>query len=170
MHRTLITLVVALMICGTAIAAESFSSGYSGSTTSVDSEGQLTATSGNQSTAMVDDEKVTDEKATEAEAKPEEAVKVKRRRFVHRLPNYFSTVVTDEQKAAIYEIQDEYAPKIHEYRDKLAAALKERNAKINALLTPEQQEKIEQMKEATKARRKAAKKAKAEKATSSEAK
>ena len=168
MYRILMTLFVLLMICGTAIADAPFSNEYVGSTTSVDSEGGgnqtsgpqspdvftidyavMAVTSGSRSTAMTEEE-VTENEATEEKSEK----KAKSKRAVHRLPNYFGQIVTEEQKVEIYKIQDEYAPKVQEYREKLAGVLKERNAKIHAVLTPEQKEKLEQMKQEAIAKRK----------------
>jgi Spy/CpxP family protein refolding chaperone len=56
----------------------------------------------------------------------------------HRLPLHYAQVVTEEQKQKILKIQDEYQPKIE-------ALEKERDAKIAALLTPEQKQKIEEV-------------------------
>jgi len=67
-----------------------------------------------------------------------------------RLPNYFSGVVTDEQREKIYAIQNEFEPKIKELILKLDSLKKERDEKINALLTPEQKKKIDDLKAAAK--------------------
>ncbi len=70
-----------------------------------------------------------------------------------RLPAYYGKVVDKKQRQAIYEIQKEYRPKIAALKAQLAAITKERNEKIAAVLTPEQQERIEALKAAAKARR-----------------
>jgi len=67
-----------------------------------------------------------------------------------RLPNYFSGVVTDEQRTKIYAIQSEFDPKIKDLNLKLDALKKERDEKILALLTPEQRKKIDDLKAAAK--------------------
>jgi len=67
-----------------------------------------------------------------------------------RLPNYFSGVVTDEQRGKIYAIQSEFDPKIKELSIKLEALKKERDEKILALLSPEQRKKIDDLKAAAK--------------------
>jgi len=74
-----------------------------------------------------------------------------------RLPAYFRTVVTDGQRQKIYVIESEYAPRIRELKEQLKAITDERNAKINAVLTPEQRNKIAQLKEAAKEKRRKAK-------------
>jgi hypothetical protein len=65
-----------------------------------------------------------------------------------RLPSYFSGVVTDEQRETIYAIQKEYEPTIKELTLKLDSLRKERDEKINALLSPEQKKKIDDLKAA----------------------
>ena len=67
-----------------------------------------------------------------------------------RLPNYFSGVVNDEQREKIYAIQKECEPEINELKRKLESLTKARDEKINALLTPEQKKKIEDLKAAAK--------------------
>lgn len=135
MYRTMISLVVALMIYGTAMAADPVSTG------SKDKEPSATL-----------EQKV--EEKVEAAKENVEKAKEKVKRFVRRLPNYFKEVVTEEQKTKIYAIQEEYAPKIAEYREKLANAIKEQNEKIHAVLTPEQKQKIEELQEAARVKRK----------------
>lgn len=61
-----------------------------------------------------------------------------------RLPNHYSKVVTEAQREKIYKIKKEYYPKIEELESKLKAIKKERNEKIAAVLTPEQQKKVEE--------------------------
>lgn len=65
-----------------------------------------------------------------------------------RLPAYFSAVVTAELREKIYAIQAEYEPKISKLRQELDALTKDRDEKINALLSPEQKKKIEDLKAA----------------------
>jgi hypothetical protein len=92
----------------------------------------------------------TAKKSTGKKAKREKSAKPK-----GRLPNYFSGVVTDEQRDKIYAIQSESEPKINELKRELEALTKARDEKINALLTPEQKKKIEDRKaEAKQAREK----------------
>ena len=79
-----------------------------------------------------------------------------------RLPAYYAKVVDEKQKEAIYRIQQEYAPKIAALKAQIEQMTKEQNAKITALLTPEQQKKIEEAKAAAAKNRSAG--AKAEKA------
>ncbi len=67
-----------------------------------------------------------------------------------RLPSHFSGVVSDEQREKIYAIQREYEPTIKELTLKLDSLKKERDEKIDALLSPEQKKKIEDLKAAAK--------------------
>jgi Spy/CpxP family protein refolding chaperone len=73
-----------------------------------------------------------------------------------RLPAYYKGVVTDEQRQQIYKIMAEYAPKLADLRAQLNRATKEQDGKIEALLTPEQKQKITQLKAAAKVNRRAA--------------
>jgi len=66
-------------------------------------------------------------------------------------------VVDDKQRQAIYDIQKEYHPRIAALKAQLEALIKERDEKIDAVLTPEQLQKIEAAKAAAKAKRAAAK-------------
>ena len=82
-------------------------------------------------------------------------IKVKVRKGHHRLPNYYAIVVGDEQREKIYNIQDEYRPKIEALRAELKVLLKERNEKIEAVLTPEQKQQIDEARAEAEAKRKA---------------
>ena len=68
-----------------------------------------------------------------------------------RLPAYFGSIVTPELREKIYAIQAEYEPKISQLRKEIDALTKAQDEKINALLTPEQKKKIEELKAAAKA-------------------
>lgn len=61
-----------------------------------------------------------------------------------RLPAHYGKVVTEEQRTAIYKIQEEYRPKIEALKAQLEAIEKQRDEKIAAVLTPEQKKQIEQ--------------------------
>jgi Spy/CpxP family protein refolding chaperone len=73
-----------------------------------------------------------------------------------RLPAFYKSVVTEEQRQQIYKIMAEYAPKLADLRAQLSRATKEQDEKIEALLTPEQKQKITQLKVAAKVNRRAA--------------
>lgn len=77
-----------------------------------------------------------------------------------RLPAYYRKVVDREQREDIYAVQREYAARIDDLKAKLAALVKERDAKIAAVLTPQQQDKVRQLREEAKAKRAAKKKKK----------
>jgi hypothetical protein len=61
-----------------------------------------------------------------------------------RLPAHFAKVVNDQQREMIYGIQHEYEPKIELLQAQLKALKKERDEKIKAVLTPEQQKRIDE--------------------------
>jgi hypothetical protein len=65
-----------------------------------------------------------------------------------RLPTYYTKVIDKEQRAKILAIQDEYAAKIEAIQRQLKDLTKERDDKIAAVLTPEQQKKIDELKAA----------------------
>ena len=69
------------------------------------------------------------------------------------MPAYYGKVVDKKQRQTIYKIQEEYAPKIAALKAQLAAIVKERNDQIAAVLTPEQQKKVDDLKAAAKAKR-----------------
>jgi hypothetical protein len=62
----------------------------------------------------------------------------------HRLPAHYGQVVNEKQRGEIYKIEDEYQPKIEVLQKQLDALKKERDAKISALLTPDQKKQIEE--------------------------
>jgi Spy/CpxP family protein refolding chaperone len=70
-----------------------------------------------------------------------------------RLPNYFAKVVTPPQADTIRKIQAEYGAKMDALKAQLEALTKQRDAKIDAVLMPEQRKKIEALKAAAKAKR-----------------
>lgn len=79
--------------------------------------------------------------------------KPQRKPFRGRLPAYYGHVVDEDQRQAIYGIQAEYAPRIAELRAQLEALLNERNARVAAVLTPEQLKKVEQLRADARAKR-----------------
>jgi hypothetical protein len=62
-------------------------------------------------------------------------------------------VVDEKQREQIYGIQEEFGPKIEALKTQLETLMKERDEKINALLTPEQLKKIDEMKAEAKGKR-----------------
>lgn len=85
----------------------------------------------------------------------QDAAALKRPSARGRLPAYYAQVVTPDQKEKIYAVQHEYAPRIKELRAQLAAFQAERDAKCRALLTSEQQKKVDELIAAAKAAREA---------------
>lgn len=90
--------------------------------------------------------------AAKAPAAPGKAEAPGRRARTGQLPPYYREVVTEEQRQKIYAIQAEYNSQIAELEAKVAQLRKERDAKIEALLTPEQKKRIEDLR-AAKAKR-----------------
>jgi len=95
--------------------------------------------------------------AQESEAPAKAAPAEKAKEFRGRLPAYYGTVVDEKQRQAIYDIQKEYHARIAALKAQLEALIKQRDEKIDAVLTPEQLQKIEEAKAAAKAKRAAAK-------------
>ncbi len=68
-----------------------------------------------------------------------------------RLPPYYSKLVDDAAAAKIYAIEKDFAPKLKELHAQLDAAMAERDQQIRAVLTPEQQKKLDEVLAAAKA-------------------
>ena len=88
-----------------------------------------------------------------AAAKPRKTAAKPRKKPRGRLPAYYKDVVDKQQREKIYAIQQEHKPQIDALKAQLAALMKERDEKIAAVLTPEQQKKVEQLRQEAKARR-----------------
>jgi cell division protein ZapA (FtsZ GTPase activity inhibitor) len=68
-----------------------------------------------------------------------------------RVPAYYAKVqITPEQREKILSIQKDFAAKIDPLRKQLDDLTKDRDAKMAAVLTPEQQKQIDEMKAAAK--------------------
>ena len=65
------------------------------------------------------------------------------KRFVRRLPNFYSQVVSDAQRDKIYEIQMDYFEPMEMLTLRLERLRAERDAQIEAVLTADQKSKIE---------------------------
>ncbi len=61
---------------------------------------------------------------------------------VKRLPPYFKEIVTEEQKTKIYALQEEYNEKISVLAEEIKKLQAARTAAIEALLSPEQKQKL----------------------------
>jgi len=83
--------------------------------------------------------------------KPASAEKISK--FRGRLPAYYGMVVSEEQRQQIYDIQKEYHPQIAALKAQLKALVQQRNAKVEAVLTTEQREKVDAARAAAKAKR-----------------
>lgn len=59
-----------------------------------------------------------------------------------RLPNYYTRVVTPEQREKIYGIQQQYAMKIEALEKQLAELVAQRDAEVDKVLTPEQRTQV----------------------------
>jgi hypothetical protein len=72
-----------------------------------------------------------------------------------RLPSYFSEIVTEEQREKIYAIQKQFAAKIDPLTREIEKLRQARDGEIEALLTPEQKKKLDELRAAAKAKREA---------------
>jgi Spy/CpxP family protein refolding chaperone len=69
------------------------------------------------------------------------------------LPNYFGKIaVNDAQRADLYKVQDEYDAKIDALQMQIKALLKERDSKMEALLTPGQKLRLQELRDEAKAK------------------
>jgi Spy/CpxP family protein refolding chaperone len=94
---------------------------------------------------------VSQEKADNAEPAVEKPQPRKQPRA--RLPNFYRQVVSEQQREEIYKIQASYQAKIEALQAQLKAVVDERDAKVTAVLTPEQKKKVEELAAAAKAKR-----------------
>ena len=86
-----------------------------------------------------------DEAAPAKAAAKTEKVEKARKQPRGRLPAYYATLVSAEQREKIYEIQARHAEKINALKTELAAAVKAQDDEVEAVLTPEQKEKLSQI-------------------------
>lgn len=73
-----------------------------------------------------------------------------------RLPNYYRQVVTLEQRDKIYAIQQSYSAQLEALEKQIAELEAKRDAEIEAVLTPEQREKVKTLVQEAQKRREAA--------------
>lgn len=83
------------------------------------------------------------DQAQEADGQP--AARAERRRPRGRLPAYYTRVVSGDQREQIYKIQQSYEPKIQELLAQVRELRQERDQEIDAKLTPEQRERVNQL-------------------------
>jgi hypothetical protein len=60
-----------------------------------------------------------------------------------RLPAYYASIVNDEQRQRIYQIQASYNPKIDALQAEIEALVARRDAEIRGVLTPDQQKRLD---------------------------
>jgi hypothetical protein len=80
------------------------------------------------------------------------------KKFSRRLPLYYGQVVTSEQREKIYQIQQSYFGLIEFLTLRIEKLAAERDTQIEAILTPDQKEKIETLKKEAAEKREAARK------------
>jgi len=71
-----------------------------------------------------------------------------------RLPAYYTDIVTDQQRAAIYLIQAKYQAKVTALNEQLLEIAKQQNDEIENVLTAEQKQMLKKAQEAGAAKRK----------------
>ncbi|MGY8768149.1 MAG: hypothetical protein ACKVH8_06940 [Pirellulales bacterium] len=102
------------------------------------------------------------------EAKPVAVAKPaakKRAQARGRLPNFYSKIVTEEQRTKIYGIQKEYAKQLADLQSQLAKLKAERDGEVKAVLSADHLIKVKKLADEAAAKRAA--KSKSAKATSS---
>lgn len=62
-----------------------------------------------------------------------------------RLPPYYAKIVDESQREKIYQIENDYAPKLKDLYAQLKSLNDEREQKIRAVLTADQQKKLDEM-------------------------
>jgi hypothetical protein len=93
------------------------------------------------------------EKPAEKQPAPKSTGEQEPKKFRGRLPNYYRHVVDEKQRETIYKVQEEYAAKIDALRKQLETLIAERDAKVEAVLTPEQRKEVERLREEARAKR-----------------
>jgi TolA-binding protein len=71
-----------------------------------------------------------------------------------RLPAYFADIVTEDQRTAIYKIQESYKKQIDDLESQLAAVREKEINEIEAVLDAEQKEKLKKAREEAAGKRK----------------
>lgn len=80
------------------------------------------------------------------------------KKSARRLPAHYGQVVSPDQRAKIYEIQQSYAARIAELEEKLAALKAESDGAMRAVLSSDQLKKLDELVAAAKAKRESRKK------------
>lgn len=94
--------------------------------------------------------------------KQEEAAKPARAKSRGRLPPYYAQFCSGEQREEIYSIQTKYSEQIEELQKQIEKLESQRDTEVRAVLTPEQQAKVDKLVEEAKAKSKARQKSKAD--------
>lgn len=89
-------------------------------------------------------------KAAAGEKKPAAQARAKPK---GRLPAYYAKVVDAAQRAEIYKLQESFAAKREALEKQLAALKSEEDAAVEAVLTPQQKQKLAALREEAKAAR-----------------
>jgi hypothetical protein len=93
--------------------------------------------------------------APKADAPKDEAPARTRAQQRGRLPNFYRAVVTPDQRSSIYAVPTKYEKQIEELELQIDALEAKRDAEIEAVLTPEQREKVKSLEAEAKKRREA---------------
>lgn len=91
---------------------------------------------------------------TGQEKKTEAKAKVVKKEAKGRLPAFYKNVVTEEQRAKIYEIQQKYASQIEDLQSQLESVRKKQTEEIEAVLSKEQLDKVTSLKSESDAKKK----------------
>jgi Spy/CpxP family protein refolding chaperone len=86
--------------------------------------------------------------------KKAEKPKVSKKEAKGRLPAHYKDVVTSDQRAKIYEIQQKYASQIEDLQSQLESVRKKQTEEIDALLSKEQLDKLTALKAESDAKKK----------------
>lgn len=78
----------------------------------------------------------------------------KEKKFRGRLPPYYSSIVTDQQRQAIYQIQAKYDQQLTALKEQIEAVENKRDAEIEGVLTAEQKLLIKKASDEAAAKRK----------------
>lgn len=92
-------------------------------------------------------------------APPKEATAKKSR---GRLPAYFSSLVSQKQRDAIYKIQADYESQVEKLQSQIASLIAERDREVDAVLDADQLSEVTKKREAARQKREARNAAKAE--------
>lgn len=71
-----------------------------------------------------------------------------------RLPAYYADIVTEEQRTKIYEIQAKYSKELESLSEQIAAVTKKQREEMEAVLSPEQKDKLKKSEDDAVAKRK----------------